>query len=120
MNIIHHFSSGMYTKETHIPANHWLVQHAHTHDHLSILASGSVELTVDGKTSVIHAPSCINICANTYHGVKSLTDVVWYCIHATDCTDVDQIDEVLIAPVNHEKVAELAITLNKGEIICLG
>ena len=113
--VLHHFSAGVYTKETRIPANYWLVQHAHPYDHLSILASGSVELTVNGETSVIHAPACINICANTHHGVKSLTDVVWYCIHATDCTDVDQIDEVLIAPVDHEKVAELAINLAKGE-----
>jgi len=115
MDTLHHFSAGMYAKETHIPANHWLVQHAHSYDHLSILASGSVELTVNDKTSIIHAPACINICANTHHGVKSLTDVVWYCIHATDCTDEDKIDEVLIAPVDHKKVAELAIELNKGE-----
>jgi mannose-6-phosphate isomerase-like protein (cupin superfamily) len=120
MNTSHHFSDGLYAKETHIPANHWLIQHAHSYDHLSILVKGSVELTVDNKTSVIHAPACINICANTHHGVKSLTDVVWYCIHATDCTDVNQIDDVLTAPVNHEKVAELAISLNKGEMTCLG
>ena len=115
MNTTHHFSEGLYAKETHIPANSWLVQHAHSYDHLSILVKGSVELTVNGETSVIHAPACINICANTHHGVKSLTDVVWYCVHATNCTDIDEIDEVLIAPANHKKVAELASILNKGE-----
>jgi len=115
MPISHHFSSGVYAKETRIPANHWLVQHAHSYDHLAILASGSVELTVNGETSIIRAPACINICANTHHGVKSLTDVVWYCIHATDCINVDDIDDVLIAPVDHEKVTELVINLAKGE-----
>jgi mannose-6-phosphate isomerase-like protein (cupin superfamily) len=115
MQIKHHFSAGTYTKETHIPANHWLVQHAHKFDHLSILAKGSVELTVNDETSIIHAPACLNICANTHHGIKSLTDVVWYCIHATDCTDADEIDELLIAPIDCAKVSELEMNLNKGE-----
>ena len=111
----HHFGGGVYAKETFIPAGKWLVQHTHKFDHLSVLAQGSIELIVDGTVSVVHAPTCLTIQANKHHGVRSLTDVVWYCIHATDCTDEDKIDEVLIAPVDHKKVAELAIELNKGE-----
>lgn len=111
--IQHHFSSGVYTKETRIPAGHILVQHAHKHDHLSILASGSVELLVDGVKSVVQAPACLTIAAGKHHGVKSLTDVVWYCIHATDCTDEDEVDEVLIVPSNIEKMQELALSLKE-------
>lgn len=96
--IEHHFSAGVYAKETRIPAGHVLVQHKHKFDHLSILASGSIELMVDGKRKIITAPACLTIEANKHHGVKSITDVVWYCIHATSCTDTDDIDEVLIAP----------------------
>jgi mannose-6-phosphate isomerase-like protein (cupin superfamily) len=106
--IEHHFSSGVYAKETRIPAGSWLVQHAHLHDHLSILASGSVELMVDGKTSVLHAPACLTIEAGKHHGVRSITDVVWYCIHATDCTDADEVDNVIVAPMNEPVVQELA------------
>ena len=101
--INHHFSAGVYAKETLIPAGQVLVQHKHKFDHLSILASGSVELMVDGEKRIVHAPACLTIEANKHHGVKSLTDVVWYCIHATDCTDTDEIDEVLIA---HDDVAQ--------------
>lgn len=107
--IKHHFSAGVYAKETRIPAGQMLVQHRHSFDHLSILASGSVELVVDDERSVIHAPACITIAANKHHGVKSLTDVVWYCVHATNCTDESEIDEVLIAPsdvLEAQKVAE--------------
>jgi len=28
--------------------------------------------------------------------VKALTDVIWYCIHATDEKDPSKVDEVLI------------------------
>ena len=44
--INHHFSAGVYAKETLIPAGHVLVQHKHKFSHLSILASGSIELMV--------------------------------------------------------------------------
>ena len=112
--ISHFFSSGVYAKQTHIPANHWLVQHKHIHDHLSILAQGSVELIVDGKSEVIEAPACITIEAGKHHGVRSLTDVVWYCIHATDCKNADLVDELLAEPINELEVKVLAEALNGG------
>lgn len=111
--IHHHFSAGVYAKETRIPAGYVLVQHAHKHDHLSILASGSVEMIVDGVKSTVEAPACLTIAAGKHHGIKSLTDVVWYCVHATDCTDEDAIDEVLIEPSNVEEMQELALSLKE-------
>lgn len=112
--IKHHFSSGVYAKETRIPAGSWLVQHIHKHSHLSILASGSIELVVGGEKSVLHAPACLSIAAGKHHGVKSLTDVVWYCIHATDCTDEDEIDEVLIVPANGAQIQNIAQIMSEG------
>ena len=112
--IQHHFSAGVYAKETHIPAGYVLVQHAHKHDHLSILASGSVELGVDGGKSVIDAPACLTIAAGKHHGVKSLTDVVWYCIHATECTDADDVDEILIVDGDVKEAQKLAQCLGEN------
>ena len=112
--IYHHFGGNVYAKETFIPADKWLVQHSHKFDHLSILAQGSVELIVDGKTSVIHAPACLTIEAGKHHGVKSLTDVVWYCIHATACADETEVDEVIIAPVDLQQVRQIAHCLTEG------
>lgn len=112
--ISHHFSAGVYAKETRIPAGHVLVQHKHKFSHLSILASGSIELMVDGERKIIHAPACLTIEADKHHGVKSLTDVVWYCIHATDCTDTDEIDEVLIVPGDVAQAQELAQCLQEN------
>jgi len=112
--IHHHFSSGVYAKETRIPAGHVLVQHAHKYGHLSILASGSVELLVDGVKSVVDGPACLTIAAGKHHGVKSLTDVVWYCVHATDCTDENEVDEVLIAPDDVDQARNIAQCLSEG------
>ena len=112
--INHHFSAGVYAKETRIPAGHVLVQHKHKFSHLSILASGSIELMVDGERKSIHAPACLTIEADKHHGVKSLTDVVWYCIHATECTDMDEIDEVLIVPGDVAQAQKLAQCLQEN------
>ena len=111
--IQHHFSSGVYAKETRIPAGFVLVQHAHKHDHLSILASGSVELVVDGVKSVVHAPSCLTIAAGKHHGIKSLTDVVWYCVHATDCVDENEVDETLIVSNNTVEASKIVCCLQE-------
>ena len=111
--IQHHFSSGVYAKETRIPAGFVLVQHAHKHDHLSILASGSVELVVDGVKSVVHAPSCLTIAAGKHHGIKSLTDVVWYCVHATNCTDENEVDETLIVSDNTVEASKIVCCLQE-------
>ena len=111
--IEHHFSAGVYAKEARISAGQILVQHKHKFDHLSILASGSVELMVDGKRTIVHAPACLTIEANKHHGVKSLTEVVWYCIHATDCTDTDAIDDVLIVAGDVALANELAKCLQE-------
>ena len=78
--IKHHFSSGVYAKETRIPAGQWLVSHAHEFDHLSILASGTVEVIVDNLQKIITGPACLTIQANKHHGVKAITDSVWCCV----------------------------------------
>ena len=96
IGIDHHFSGGLYAKQMHIPAGYLVVGHRHKYDHLSVLAEGSVSVTVEGSTAEYHAPACINIEAHKHHEIVALTPVVWYCIHATSETDKDLIDDVLI------------------------
>jgi quercetin dioxygenase-like cupin family protein len=94
--IAHHFSDGLYAKETHIPAGQMLMQHKHNYSHLSVLAKGKVVVVKDGDIQIVEAPACIEIVAGENHGVKAITDVVWFCVHATDEKDPSKVDEVLI------------------------
>ena len=48
------------------------------------------------NVEVIEAPACIEIKAGLTHGVKAITDCVWFCIHATDEKDPSRVDELLI------------------------
>lgn len=95
LSVVHHFSAGLYAKQMHLPAKHFAVSHAHAYDHLSILAKGDVTVEVDGVRTEYKAPACINILAGLHHTITAHEDSVWFCIHATDETDVENIDEIL-------------------------
>lgn len=96
LGIKHHFSSGCYAKEIHIPAGSMVGQHAHTFDHLSILARGSAVVRTDDWVRTFEAPAVIEIKAGRHHEIAALGDVVWFCIHATEVTDPALIDQELI------------------------
>lgn len=97
LGIAHYFGGGVYVKETRIPANMRLTQHIHEHDHLSVLLSGEVVVVVGGVQTNHKAPAVLTIHAGKAHEVVSVTDAVWLCIHATDETDPEKVDQVLIA-----------------------
>lgn len=97
VDVQHYFSSGVYAKYTSIPKDTILTQHVHTFDHLSILASGTVELKVDDIARYITGPACLTIEAGKVHSVTALTDAVWFCIHRTDDNNPDTVDASILA-----------------------
>ena len=94
--ISHHFSDGLYAKETAFAAGTAILKHTHDFSHLSILAKGKVAVLKGEEVEVIEAPACIEIKAGVHHMIEALEDAAWFCIHATDETDVSKVDEVLI------------------------
>lgn len=95
-DITHHFSDGLYAKEAFVPAGTAIIKHIHNFSHLSILAKGRVAVMKGDVIQIVDAPACINIEANVVHGIKAMSDCVWFCIHATDETDPAKVDDVLI------------------------
>ena len=71
-------------------------KHTHTFSHLSILAKGKVAVLRGSEIDIVDAPACIEIKAGMTHGVKAITDCVWFCIHATDEKDPSKVDNILI------------------------
>jgi quercetin dioxygenase-like cupin family protein len=96
LGTVHHFSSGVYAKQMHLPKGYVAMSHAHNYDHLSILGKGRVIVRTDNDAVEYVAPACITIEAKTHHQIEALEDTVWFCIHAAEETDADKIDEVLI------------------------
>ena len=103
-DIVHHFGPtnlirgvpvGVYMKQSKLRRGYVMPMHLHTHGHLSLLSQGHAILAVDGKTRPLVAPCVITIEEGKAHSLEAVTDIVWFCIHATDETDPDQIDERL-------------------------
>jgi len=72
------------------------IEYGHTHcfDHLTLLATGSLRLTVDGNTSDFKAPHMIYIKADKEHEIIALEDnTVAYCIHAL--RNGDGVDDII-------------------------
>jgi quercetin dioxygenase-like cupin family protein len=59
------------------------IGHTHDFDHLTLLASGSLKVTVEGKNTVFKAPHMIWIHKDKNHELIALeNNTVAYCIHA--------------------------------------
>jgi len=92
-------------------------EHGHTHpfDHLTLLATGSLCVTVNGKATDFKAPHMIYIKAEHEHELVALEDnTVAYCIHALRNGDgVDDIIDPAAVPagVNPMSFAKQVISL---------
>ena len=96
LKIQHYFSSGVYAKRMILQAGASINTHQHNFDHMSILAQGNAEVTVDGQSKIYFAPTVIEIKAKKTHHIKAIFECHWYCIHATNIVDPELIDEEII------------------------
>jgi quercetin dioxygenase-like cupin family protein len=75
-----------------------ITQHAHVHDHITLVSSGSVEAWQDGEVlGEYHAPAVIKILAGKKHAFTALTDnVVLCCLHNLRGTGLEspEIEEI--------------------------
>lgn len=94
--ISHHFSDGLYAKQMKLAKGHTATSHKHHYDHLSILAQGEVDVVCSGVKTRFKAPTCIDIKAGIEHEIIAYKDSTFFCVHSTNETDINKIDEVLI------------------------
>jgi quercetin dioxygenase-like cupin family protein len=86
------------------------VENGHTHpfDHLTLLASGKLQITVNDKVTVFTAPHMIYIHKDKKHELVALEDnTVAYCIHAL--RDGDGVDDILDPTMIPEGVSPLVV-----------
>jgi hypothetical protein len=110
-------------------AGDFMPGHTHPFDHTTLVASGSVRVTVDGKDTDFKAPHMIYVQAEKIHKITALEDnTVSFCIHALrdgdgiddiiDPTTVPLSDNMLIAkgmarPVHNEHLPQIATNFVK-------
>lgn len=76
------------------------IGHTHQFDHLTLLASGRLKVTVEGAVSYFQAPHMIYIRKDDVHELEAMEDnTVAYCIHALRTEDQTEIlDAAMIPP----------------------
>lgn len=98
----HHFAPGIYAREMHIPAGTVLTGKIHKTEHLCIIAQGSLDVFNDGIVTKIVAPYTFVSQPGTKRGAYVYEDVVWTTIHATDETDLDKLEAMLVVDTFEE------------------
>ena len=84
-----------YAKRVSMKAGAFIDKHVHDFDHISFLQHGTVRVERGSEQFEITGPCPVLIAARVEHKVVALTPALWFCMHITDETDPDKIDEVL-------------------------
>ena len=96
--LTHKFAPGVYVREIFIPKGTCIVGKIHKHDHPNFLMSGEVLVITEYQgREHLKAPLSIISKAGTKRIVLALEDTVWITVHATNETDLEKIEEVVIA-----------------------
>ena len=75
------------------------IGHEHNFDHLTLLAKGKLQITVEGVATEFTAPHMIYIKAGKVHELVALEDeTVAYCIHALRDKDNNEILDPSMIP----------------------
>lgn len=96
----HYVGGEVYVKEAFLEhVGDFIVSHSHDYDHLSLLATGRVRVTVDGEVTEYGARSGILVKAGKEHKIEALEpNSLWYCVHKVpaDLVGEDVLDAVVI------------------------
>jgi len=87
-------ADGVYIKSTFVPANIKFYSKRTPDEHVAILAHG--ELIMDNGTDKVcfSSPATYTIPANTRIAFYTRTECVFYCVHATDKTNLEELDRI--------------------------
>jgi len=94
VQVKHLRTDGIYVKAYQAPAGVRMYTKQFATDHMTILASGTALLEVKDTKVRLVAPAHVVIPANTRVTVSLLEDSVWYCLHPTDVTDLNQLKKL--------------------------
>lgn len=94
VQIKHLQTDGIYVKAYRAPAGVRMYTKQFATDHMTILAQGTALLEVQSVKVRLVGPAHCVIPANTRVTVSLLEDSVWYCLHPTAETDIEQLKEL--------------------------
>jgi hypothetical protein len=93
----HSFAKGLYIREITMPANMLFVTKIHKYSHAAFVLSGEVSILEENGPRRVIAPASFITPPGTKRIVFTHKETVWTTVHATDKTDLNEIEEEIIA-----------------------
>lgn len=94
----HYFADGVYGRALLIQAGTALTGKMHRQRHLNFLMQGTIRVWTEEGMKTLEAPQIIVSEPGTKRVGYAITDVIWVTVHATDKTDLDEIEAEVIIP----------------------
>ena len=112
MDVRHHITdSGLYAREMIIPAGPIITGKIKKHEHISVISAGLVTEVTDAGLQRIQAPYTMVSKPGTKRVVWAHETTVWTTIHASSETDLDKLEDDLIASSYDELPCSLQLEL---------
>ena len=95
--VTHHFAPGVYCREIFMPAGAVVVGKIHKHAHMNIISKGRVIVSTEFGKAEFSAPYSFVSEPGTKRAVCVIEDCIWTTIHPTEETDLEKIEDHVIA-----------------------
>ena len=93
----HYHCKGNYAREVFIPAGTCVVGKIHKHEHINVLSKGRCLVVTEAGREVLEAPLTFISSAGIKRAVYAYTDTVWTTVHPTESSDLEEIEDEVIA-----------------------
>lgn len=94
----HYFTTGLYARETKFLRGSLVIGKIHREDHLLILLQGECLVASEEGTRLLKAPYCGVAKKGIQRAGMAKSDCTFITVHATNETDLKQLEHKLIAP----------------------
>ena len=107
----HHFAPGVYAREMKIPKGVVVTGKIHKTTHLSIVSQGRISIATEEGNKIIEAPAIFVTKPGTKRAAYALEDTTFITIHVTEETDLEKIEQLVIAKdykeLEHDKSLQI-------------
>ena len=95
--LTHTFAPGCYVRTIFVPKDTLIVTKIHKYAHITFLMQGEVIVATEEGPVRFEAPRIMTTKAGTKRVIYCKTDVLWSTVHVTEKTDLDELEDELIA-----------------------
>ena len=95
--VMHHFAPHNYAREIHMEAGSVVIGKLHKHAHVNVISQGHVTVVTEFGKEDYYAPCTFVSEPGIKRAVYCHTDVRWTTIHPTESTDLEEIEDEVIA-----------------------